>query len=94
MLFTIFSWLIHAIFAIIVRQGRYRKMKTKDGAIYMQSRDALKDGEKDVWAECSEAFQVIIDNMRAQTEEQQQKLQKTIDMFKERQRELQEEMDK
>ncbi|KGL39077.1 hypothetical protein DUK53_11325 [Listeria sp. SHR_NRA_18] len=61
----------------------------------MQSRDALKDGEKDnVWAECSEAFQVIIDRMREQTEEQQQRLQKTIDMFKERQRELQEEMDK
>ncbi|PNP94921.1 hypothetical protein BMT55_00805 [Listeria newyorkensis] len=70
-------------------------MKTKDGAIHMQSRDALKDGEKDnVWAECSEAFQVIIDRMREQTEEQQQRLQKTIDMFKERQRELQEEMDK
>ncbi|EUJ27888.1 hypothetical protein PCORN_12972 [Listeria cornellensis FSL F6-0969] len=70
-------------------------MKTKDGAIYMQSRDALKDGEQDtVWAECSEAFQVIIDRMREQTEEQQQRLQKTIDMFKERQRELQEEMDK
>ncbi|WP_149024329.1 hypothetical protein [Listeria cornellensis] len=61
----------------------------------MQSRDALKDGEQDtVWAECSEAFQVIIDRMREQTEEQQQRLQKTIDMFKERQRELQEEMDK
>ncbi|EUJ23600.1 hypothetical protein HB852_11235 [Listeria grandensis] len=58
-------------------------------------RDALENGNKDTtWSECAEAFQVVIDQMRAQTEEQQQRLQKTIDMFKERQRELQELMDK
>ncbi|CAM4224292.1 hypothetical protein [Listeria booriae] len=61
----------------------------------MQSRDdALKDGQKDTtWSDCAEAFQIIIDRMRQQTEDQQQRLQQTIDMFKERQRELQKQID-